>query len=583
MRTLPPLSEIPTSREMIQEFRGYNRKLRIAENEFRDMGNMSSSYYPVLSPREKRGIFTSITSPNGLFAKSNLFWVDGTALYVDGVVVEGLTLADSAKQFVSMGAYLLIWPDKVFYNTADESYGNLGASVTITGEVSCTLCNTDGTDYDTPTISATAPEDPADGDLWIDTHNTIHVLRQYSLALDTWASVTTTYVKISATGVGEDFSAGDGVTISGLSNDNLNGKFVLHAAGDDYIIVTAIIDETVSQTGGLTVAREIPDMDFLTECDNRVWGCSSTNHEVYACKLGDPFNWNVFAGISTDSYAATIGSDGDFTGAITHQGYVLFFKEAVLHQVLGNKPSSYNITTTPCRGVEEGSEKSTAIVNEVLFYKARNGVCAFDGTLPVSISDAFGDAVYKNAVAGALGDKYYVSMEDSAGNHTLFVYDTVKRFWHKEDATEAAYFAAFEGELFYIDSDTSKIMTVNGRLSIHDSGDQYDAEDGEAESDPAWYVETGEIGLELPDSKYVSRILIRMDINTENPVTVKAEYDSAGSWTTVATITPTATAIRSYRVPIVPRRCDHMRLRISGTGDAKLYSITKTIEQGGEY
>ena len=39
---LPQLTETDTSREMISEFRGYNHNLRISENEFDDMKNMSS-------------------------------------------------------------------------------------------------------------------------------------------------------------------------------------------------------------------------------------------------------------------------------------------------------------------------------------------------------------------------------------------------------------------------------------------------------------------------------------------------------------------------------------------------------------
>ena len=42
------------------------------------------------------------------------------------------------------------------------------------------------------------------------------------------------------------------------------------------------------------------------------------------------------------------------------------------------------------------------------------------------------------------------------------------------------------------------------------------------------------------------------------------------------------TKLRSFSVPLRPRRCDHFRLRIVGEGDAKIYSISKTIEQGGD-
>ena len=75
--------------------------------------------------------------------------------------------------------------------------------------------------------------------------------------------------------------------------------------------------------------RRVPDLDFVTECDNRVWGCSSRENVIYACKLGDPTNWFSYRGIAADSYAVTVGSDGAFTGAATCMGYALFFKENI--------------------------------------------------------------------------------------------------------------------------------------------------------------------------------------------------------------------------------------------------------------
>jgi hypothetical protein len=438
---LPPLNVIGTDRPMISKFGGYNHSPRISEKEFDDMKNMSSSYYPNLSTRGKRGIFTPITKPNGLTAKSNLFWVDGTTLYHNGVPISGLTLEDSEKQLVSMGAYLLIWPDKKFYNTDDYSFGDLGAAITIAGDVTCTLTKSDGEAYGTPTVATTAPEEPADGDLWMDTSSDTHVLKQYSETTASWVPIATTYIKISAAGIGELFEQYDGVTISGLETASLNGSFILYAVDDDYIVITGILDEAAEQTGGVTVSRDVPDMDFITECNNRLWGCSNENHEIYVSKLGDPKNWNVFMNVSTDSYKATIGSDGDFTGACTHLGYVCFWKEDILHRWYGDQPENFKGSTIPCRGVEKGSEKSLVIVNEYLYYKSRSAICMYDGSLPVEISKALGDVRYTDAVAGYLGNKYYVSMADVDGDYHLFVYDTSLGMWHKEDDTHALFFA----------------------------------------------------------------------------------------------------------------------------------------------
>ena len=40
--------------------------------------------------------------------------------------------------------------------------------------------------------------------------------------------------------------------------------------------------------------------------------------------------------------------------------------------------------------------------------------------------------------------------------------------------------------------------------------------------------------------------------------------------------------MRSVDIPVRPMRCDHLRLRIEGSGEAKIYSITKTIEEGSD-
>ena len=72
-------------------------------------------------------------------------------------------------------------------------------------------------------------------------------------------------------------------------------------------------------------------------------------------------------GISTDSWVGSVGTDGQFTGAITHLGYPLFFKETVLHKVYISQNGAHSIQDTACRGVQSGCGDSLAIVNEVLY------------------------------------------------------------------------------------------------------------------------------------------------------------------------------------------------------------------------
>lgn len=588
----PTLTEQATTRQIIDVFGGYNHNLRIGDGEFYDERNLCSDDYPLLTTRRQRGVYASPTNPQGMIAKDALCYVDGSAFVINEKRIEmNLSTAaeDCPKSLVSMGAYVIILPDKKYINTAEVSdRGSMEATYTSTGDVTFSLCTADGGSYGDVITSAAAPENPANGAYWLDVSGEQHALKVYSSATGVWSTVATTYVKISATGIGAQFGQYDGVQLSGIVKNgvkDLNGSAIVGAKGDDYIVVVGILDASVTQTaadGAVKVERSVPDMDFVIESGNRLWGCKygyadgKTVNEIYASKLGDFKNWNCFMGISTDSYAASCGTDGQWTGAITHLGYPLFFKENCLHKVYGTFPSNFQIQTTTCRGVQKGSGGSMAIVNEVLYYKSRGGVCVYDGSLPEEISAAFGGEIYSDAVGGGHRNKYYLSMKDSGGTWCLFVYDTRLGTWHKEDATHAEAWCSCQDEMYYIDASDKKIRTVLGR--------------GTKDTSPiSWMAETGTIMALTTSSnypewisnkKFVGRMLIRMSLDAGATMQVYIQYDSSGVWEKLWDMT--GKNLRTFSFPVRPHRCDHFRLKLEGTGGAKIYSITKTLERGSD-
>ena len=573
----PKLRVLETSRQMVDTFKGYNHNLRINDGEFFDMKNMTSDSFPVLSPRGKRGIYASTESPTGLISKDSLCYVDGAYFIMNEHRID-MGLNDEPKQIISMGAYVIILPDKKYINTENHSdRGDIEASFTTSSKTSFTLCKLDSTNY--VVKYPASPDEPSGAknmELWIDTSTTPHSLKQYSESAGMWVSIATTYVKISCTGIGKAFEKYDGIEISGLVDTkvaSLEGAAVVWEKGDDYIVVVGILDEVVDVETPITISRKMPIMDFVIESENRLWGCrfgpnnnKEIVNEIYCSKLGDFKNWNCFMGLSTDSYVASVGTDGVFTGAITHMGYPLFFKEGFVHKVYGNYPSNFQIQTTACRGVQKDCHKSLAIVNETLLYKARSGIMAYDGSLPIEASYALGNEAYSEAVGGSIGNKYYVSMKDTQDAYHLFVYDMGKGMWHREDAFRADSFCSCRGELYAIEHDTGNIIAMLGS--------------GAQEEPVEWMVETGEIGVSSPDMKYMSRLTVRMMLDVDAEIAFYAQYDFSEEWEHLFTLT--GTSLRSFSIPIRPKRCDHMKLRIEGMGMAKIYSFTKTIEQGSE-
>ena len=158
-------------------------------------------------------------------------------------------------------------------------------------------------------------------------------------------------------------------------------------------------------------------------------------------------------------------------------------------------------------------------------------------------------------------------MKNADGIWNLFIYDTAKGMWHREDNLHVSAFCSCKGEMYCIDADSQNIITLLG------SGDEY-------EEDVNWMVETGELGISSPDMKYISRLTIRMSMEIGSELNIYAQYDMSDEWVHICNIR--GTNLRSFSIPIRPRRCDHMKLRFEGRGMSKIYSWTKTIEQGSD-
>lgn len=591
----PTLPVQKSTRDMMEVFKGYNHNPRIADGEFYDMNNMTSDLYPVLSPRPRRGLYADTGKASAIIAKEKLCWVDGPD-FVIGDQRIFMELTEGEKRLTSMGAYVIILPDRKYINTMyPEDRGNIDAVFEASESVEFRVCTKEGKPYSHIVKSTTEPENPPDEKddelpvnermVWINISNADSItLNAYSRATNSWIPITP-YTRISSAGIDAEFKKMDGITISGLKDETIfgsieymNGNNTVLELGEDFLVVEGFAWREVIHEPGegpFRVERKMPEVDFLTEAGNRLWGCRygvANNgefvNEIYACALGDFKNWNKFSGISTDSYAASCGTDGAFTGAVTLDGHPIFWKETCLHKVYGSAPSNFQIQDTACRGVQTGCSDSLAVVGEKLYYKSRSGVCVYDGSLPVEISTALGQERYENAVAGGIGNKYYICMENETQEWTLFVFDAAKGLWHKEDSFRADSFCSHMGELYAIEHGRGRIVTILG------SGDRL-------ETALPWMVQTGPIGLSLSDNKYITKLNVRMAASFGARIRFLVQYDSIGGWKELYAMS--GVNMKSFTVPIRPRRCDHFRLRIEGMGDARIYSIAKTMEKGSDY
>jgi hypothetical protein len=355
----------------------------------------------------------------------------------------------------------------------------------------------------------------------------------------------------------------------------LNTTNILYGVGSNYIIVAGLLRRNATLKNTIVAELRIPDLDHVCEANNRIWGCSfsrldgTLTNEIRCCALGDFRNWYLFDGTSMASYVASVGTDGGFTGAISLKGNPLFFKETCLHKVSGTQPSNFSINTTVCRGVQEGCERSLAIVGETLLYKARTDVMAYDGAMPYSVSEKLGTDKYTDASAGAYRDKYYICMRDASLRWHLYVFDTAKGLWHREDDSIISHFANVKGDLYIIQEDLTpaRLMTVNDTST-------------DKEADYKWSLTFGTYGYAYEGQKYLSRFNIRCQLAAGSTLKMEIMYDSDGKWIDEGRVR--CPNLCTFMIPVIPRRCDHCQIRLSGYGDIKLYSFARVLENGGD-
>ena len=511
---LPFLNPLNKKTEITEQFKGLNQNAVGSDKEFSNMKNISLDDYPCMGARKKRGVSEKhLTAPKGFLFKNGLFYIDGTnAYYKDNNV---FTVTDTEKIIVGIGAYICVFPDNKMYNTFTGELTELAAHLVPTGSVTFALL-----------------------------------------------SSKSVYTKITLSGIGNLFKTGDNVTISGCTNTELNGTKIISDSDADYIVVTGVIDKEFTQSSGLSFDRKIPEFDFVCEKNNRLWGGSSKNHEIYACKVGDPKNWYNYETGADMAYAATIGSDGDFTAIAPYSSYVLFFKENCIHILRGDKPSNFTIYEKELPGVKADCHGSVCTIDETLYYVSHNGVYAFDGAVPQLISDSIKGNITE-AVSGSYDSKLYISCKID-GVRTLLVYDPRLRSWVKEDDTIFRFSDTKDGML-YILNDNGDICPIYG--------DKDEVIDWELES-------CDQYGSSI-DTKYISNIKLNLWMAIGSEVTVYLKCDDEPIWQRMSYIRSTAN--KTYLIPIIPKRCSKYRIKLSGKGAFKLYAVSRDIEGGSAY
>ncbi len=558
------IRDTPSSRiRSATTFGGINRANGTPLGEWDRLNGFDITAYPALrtclpyaySDIVSSGEITGYTYRNGI-----LVYTTAEGIYLDGkgtlTAIPGLSAGD--KTLVNIGAYIVILPDWALINTADTANPvAMAKGAVLTGNL--LEYNQNQTK---PTVSifklfyvdAPTAEVTASG-----------------LAVGDSVKLSWTYGKrkmskqLTINTIGTESYTGSGMTSIGFDTSDMPNTMWFYTEG------RAMDNFRVPRITGATIQRVMPDLDYVVEYNNRLWGCSSKNHEIYCSKLGEPLVWGAYSGISTDSWAATVGTDGDFTGACVFNGCVLFFKEDCVHSVYGTKASNFTITTYTVRGVQKGSAKSLCISEGLLYYKAPEGIFTFNGSASSRFDGKLCVDRDSRTACGTADDRYIVmAMSDG----TVFYYDKLHSVWYNRTLPNVISMHNFSGSLYAITKDSNKAMqkvmlTTNVGMSRRMAETAFEAVTGE--------LCRGELTSTSSYSrKAMHTVIKKLTMSVEEwhqqgvssvQFTVSVQYDG-GDWQTVYSYDGTAEEADNNVVtliPTIPMRCQRLRIKISGT------------------
>ena len=145
-------------------------------------------------------------------------------------------------------------------------------------------------------------------------------------------------------------------------------------------------------------------------------------------------------------------------------------------------------------------------------------------------------------------------------------YDTERGLWHEEDVCS-----------FEMASTGGQLYLWDGRaLWAADPSREAAGQRSEGtEQGVEFALTTGDLGLDSPEERYLSRLTLRLDAACRSRVTVEVSYDG-GPWENAAALTVEGPR-RNCDLHLVPRRCASLRLRLWGYGQITLRSLAKTF------
>lgn len=334
------------------------------------------------------------------------------------------------------------------------------------------------------------------------------------------------------------------------------------------------------KTSASTVADTPTNSRHITLHANRLFLVADDEPNVIRwSKYENPDIFTTFNGDNSDPGFQPINTNVDdpITGIVTYRNRVVIFKKHSFHELYGERGYDFAIDDVSTH-VGCVAWRTICEVNGVLYFLSANGVCAYGGgntpRKPISdpvkkYIDAINWSQINQCVSGTDGRRLFLTLvtDSNTSPNVTIMYDPEKgpdNGWFVTDYLSTA---------FLDDVEEWYTGTSDGKVYKMDDGDT------NAGGQISYEVTTKPIVRgDWHIKKRLNKLRVVADVPAGATMNIYYSISTNGNdWELLKSLTPD-TDVTNRKIMLVGKRSEWFRIKVTGTGRVKIYSIAPEVE-----
>lgn len=341
------------------------------------------------------------------------------------------------------------------------------------------------------------------------------------------------------------------------------------------------------------IRRIVPDMDGMTVLGDRL--CGYKGRTIYIGGEGSPFSWGQNL---DDKHGAAVlknCTDGDFNACATRGDELVLFKSAAIVRVTGTRSDNFMMTEIKAAGIPSGLGRTLCEMNGDLYYHGFDEAYVY--RIHAQHPERLG-RIFSGRPTGGCGvayeEGYYVCVSgnqpDGAVASGRYFYDVARRAWYVDRDEQmidgirlGAYMCSVdESGIFWLSrNDGERAGTLEAMNAPSSPVHSFVSFVPDYTNYPDGCRPTNLYLRATSDGSGELKVLMsfadgRCGLDAHVPANAKDGRD----WENVREVACITGNMqdRLLRIPLPPRRCDHVSLALEMQGDWVIHDVTLEYE-----